>query len=126
LNENEDISALILRKGPAVIVTAAKLSELGIDKPAYNFTWLFDMAEEESVHTMIFDMDGLEMISSAFIGFLLGVYQRLKKHSARLVLCRMTPSIVKALELTKVTRFFYLCGTLEEAEKRVQKDVKSP
>jgi anti-anti-sigma factor len=69
----------------------------------------------QSTSRIVLDLQGLSYISSAGIGALMGLSQRLKKHGGDLVLLQPTPKVYKILDLLGFTRIFHLCNSEEEA-----------
>ncbi|NUP90830.1 MAG: STAS domain-containing protein [Candidatus Sumerlaeia bacterium] len=64
---------------------------------------------------IVLDLQGLSYISSAGIGALMGLSQRLKKHGGDLVLLQPTAKVYKILDLLGFTRIFHLCTSEDEA-----------
>ena len=84
----------------------------------------FDRCTEEiiggGITKIILDLQGLSYISSAGIGALMGLSQRLKKSDGDLVLLQPTPKVFKILDLLGFTRIFHLCNSEEEASEIFQ------
>ena len=80
----------------------------------------FDRCTDELIAAgtvkIILDLQGLSYISSAGIGALMGLSQRLKKDGGELVLLQPTQKVFKILDLLGFTRIFHLCDSEEEAE----------
>ena len=64
---------------------------------------------------IVLDLQGLSYISSAGIGALMGLSQRLKKSDGDLVLLQPTSKVFKILDLLGFTRIFTLCDSEDEA-----------
>lgn len=71
----------------------------------------------EGVSKLVIDLRGLNYISSAGIGALMGLSQRLKRHSGDLVLMQPTEKVYKILDLLGFTRIFQMSGSEEEARQ---------
>jgi len=69
---------------------------------------------------IVLDLQSLNYISSAGIGALMGLSQRLKKEGGDLVLLQPTPKVFKILDLLGFTRIFHLCNSEEEARSVFQ------
>ncbi len=74
----------------------------------------------EGTSKLILDLQGLSYISSAGIGALMSLSQRLRKDGGDLVLLQPTPKVLKILDLLGFTRIFQLSETEDEARAALQ------
>ena len=72
-------------------------------------------AEDDTVKTIIFDLAGVRFLSSASIGAMIGVYQRVKRHNGQVFLCNLSASVRKVFEMTKLTELLRVYDTVEDA-----------
>jgi anti-sigma B factor antagonist len=79
----------------------------------------FDKRTEEIIASgtskLVLDLSGLNYISSAGIGALMGLSQRLKKLGGDLVLLQPTPKVHKILDLLGFSRIFHLSASEDDA-----------
>lgn len=84
----------------------------------------FDRSAEEAMDKgnsrIVLDLQGLNYISSAGIGALMSLSQRLKKRDGDLVLLQPTAKVYKILDLLGFTKIFHLSSSEEEARAAFQ------
>ncbi len=69
---------------------------------------------------LVLDLQGLNYISSAGIGALMSLSQRLKKSGGDLVLLQPTDKVYKILDLLGFTKIFHLSASEDEARTLFQ------
>lgn len=67
---------------------------------------------------IVFDLALLDHVSSAGLGALVGAVRRCRDRGGDAVLCRPSPAVAKALQLTLVPRFAPIAETLDQALSR--------
>ena len=84
----------------------------------------------EKAKNVIFDMSGVNYISSAGLGVIFGLMKTLKERKGELVLCRLQPQIKKVFEIVKALPLE--CIFSEEAdadaylERMMAEELKKP
>jgi anti-sigma B factor antagonist len=68
----------------------------------------------------IIDMQKVETINSSGIGALVYISSTVKKMNARLVIAKINDSVKKAMELSKLSGYFKIAGSLREALDLIQ------
>jgi anti-sigma B factor antagonist len=63
----------------------------------------------------ILDMEKVETINSSVIGALIFISSTIKKMNDRLVIARISDPVKKAMELSKLSGYFKIAGSLREA-----------
>ncbi len=71
---------------------------------------------EEKKMKVIIDLDKVTYIDSSGIGALISSLSNLKKNQGRLKVCNVSGSVHKIFTLTKLTNFFELYDSLEDAK----------
>jgi anti-sigma B factor antagonist len=64
---------------------------------------------------LVFDLRLLDYVSSAGLGALVGAVRRSRQGGGDAVLCRPTPAVARALNMTLLPRFVPVVDTLDEA-----------
>jgi anti-sigma B factor antagonist len=75
---------------------------------------MINMINKES-EKFIIDMEKVETINSSGIGALIFISSTVKKMNARLVIARINDSVKQAMELSKLSGYFNIVGSLREA-----------
>jgi anti-sigma B factor antagonist len=74
---------------------------------------------EKKIECFIINMGDVEYIDSSGIGALIYITSTVKKMNLRLAITNVHGSVKKVIELTKLTSFFPIAATLDEAIKAV-------
>jgi anti-sigma B factor antagonist len=74
---------------------------------------------EKKIERFIINLDEVEYIDSSGIGALIYISSTLKKLNHKLAMTNIHGSVKKVIELTKLTGFFPITETLDEAIKKV-------
>jgi anti-sigma B factor antagonist len=95
------------------------LIEVQGDLDLYNSNQLkelvMDMINKKKLEKFIIDMEKVGMINSTGIGALIYITSTVKKVDARLVIIKINDSVKKAMEATKLSGYFSIATSLEEA-----------
>lgn len=65
------------------------------------------------------DFSGVEHMSSAALGVLISVHNRIKAQQGHLRLCGIAKPIFEVFRITRLDRLFQTCGTLDEAVQAI-------
>ncbi len=65
------------------------------------------------------DFSGVEHLSSAALGVLISVHNRIKAQEGQLRLCGIAKPIFEVFKITRLDRLFQTCGTLDEAVQAI-------
>ncbi|MDR2185936.1 MAG: STAS domain-containing protein [Treponema sp.] len=74
---------------------------------------------EKKIENFIINMDEVEYIDSSGIGALIFISSTIKKMNLRLAITNIHGSVKKVIELTKLTGYFPIVPTLEDAIKKM-------
>lgn len=77
------------------------LQELAIQKPGM----------------LAIDLSGLAFVSSTGLGSMVAAHVTCMKHGVKLFLINPKPAIFEILQITKLTKLFSICETVQEAEQ---------
>lgn len=66
---------------------------------------------------IMINLERVTYMDSSGLGILVAILKRLKKEKGSMKIVKLTPSIKKIFELTRLTKFFDIFETEEEAEK---------
>jgi anti-sigma B factor antagonist len=108
IRKNEDIYIIDVL-GEMDLYNSYKLKEL-----------LMKMIEKK-IEKYIINMDEVEYIDSSGIGALIYITSTIKKMNLHLSITNVHGSVKKVIELTKLSSFFPILSTLEEAIKSMEK-----
>jgi anti-sigma B factor antagonist len=75
---------------------------------------------EKKIENFIINLNDVEYIDSSGIGALIYITSTIRKMNLRMAIANVRGSVKKVIELTKLTSFFPIVATLEEAIKRVE------
>jgi anti-sigma B factor antagonist len=106
--KNQDDIYLIELRGNLDFYYSNQLKEL-----------IMDMIKKKS-EKFILDMQEVETINSSGIGALIFISSTVKKINARLVIAKINDSVKKAMELSKLSGYFRIAGSLREALELIQ------
>jgi len=70
---------------------------------------------EEKKYNVVINLDKVSYIDSSGIGALISSLSNLKKYQGRLKICNVSGSVRKVFELTKLTSFFEIYDSEQEA-----------
>lgn len=68
----------------------------------------------------IFDLCGLEYISSAGLRVFLTASKKIKNHKGAFVICEVSEEIREVFDITGLLNVFILCGTLDAAVEKMK------
>lgn len=75
---------------------------------------------KEIARNLILNLKGLTFMDSSGLGVILGRYNQVKKSGGRLVICSVSPSAKKIIELSGLPRLVSLYRDEKEAIKKIQ------
>jgi len=76
---------------------------------------LFEACFSEGVRNTIFELSGLEFISSAGVGAFISVTRELRVAGGEIVFALMPKQILRVFDSLDLTDYFKVCGTVEDA-----------
>ena len=82
-----------------------------------DFETFMDKAIEQGTLRYLMDLSDLNYISSAGIGAIMGLTQRLRRSSGEVILLRPTEKVFRILDKLGFTKIFRLAYSREEAER---------
>lgn len=109
---------LSMRKSGEVYIVDVK-GEMDL----YNAHQLKDLVTkmmEKNIKNFVINLENVEYIDSTGIGALIAICNTLKKQDSKLAISGVHGSVKKVIELTKLTAFFPLASSLEDAIKRAR------
>lgn len=89
-------------------------------KGPLNIHTLFDFqnaVKAESSPTLIMDFSGVTFIDSAALGALVATHLAAQKAKRKLVLVGLNPQVKALLDMTRVSQFFTIYPSIQDAEK---------
>jgi anti-sigma B factor antagonist len=86
---------------------------------AYKLKELLTKMLEKKIERFIINLDEVGYIDSSGIGVLVFISSRVKKLNLKLAITNVHESVQKVMELTKLTDYFPITATLDEAMKQV-------
>lgn len=104
----QDLCLLVRVRGELDHHWAAKLRQ-GIDQAL----------EARGAQNLLLNLEGLTFMDSSGIGVLLGRYKRISGQGGQMALCRVSPSIVKVLEISGVPKLIPFYQSEAEALKKL-------
>jgi anti-sigma B factor antagonist len=75
---------------------------------------------EKKIERFIINMEDVEYIDSSGIGALIFISSTIKKMNLRLAITNIHGTVKKVIELTKLTNYFPITPTLEEAIRKME------
>jgi anti-sigma B factor antagonist len=75
---------------------------------------------EKKIEYFIINMEEVEYIDSSGIGALIFISSTIKKMNLRLAMTNIHGTVKKVIELTKLTHYFPITATLEEAIRKME------
>jgi anti-sigma B factor antagonist len=99
------------------------LIELQSDLDLFNSNQLKELVVkmvEKKIEKFIIDMHLVATINSAGIGALIYISSTLKKVSGQLVIAKINDSVRNAMEITKLSGYFRITASLQEALDLIQ------
>jgi anti-sigma B factor antagonist len=85
---------------------------------AYKLKELLTKMLEKNIELFIINLDEVEYIDSSGIGVLIYISSTVKKLNLKLAITNVHGSVQKVMELTKLTDYFPITATLDEAMKK--------
>jgi anti-sigma B factor antagonist len=76
---------------------------------------ILKLADAEAAPKMVLDFTGVQHLSSAALGVLISVHNRVKTRQGQLRLCAISKPIFEVFRITKLDRLFQVHDTLEQA-----------
>jgi anti-sigma B factor antagonist len=86
---------------------------------AYKLKELLTKMLENKIERFVINLDEVEYIDSSGIGVLIYISSTVKKSNLKLAITNIHGSVQKVMELTKLTDYFPITATLDEAMKKV-------
>ncbi|MDR0403120.1 MAG: anti-sigma factor antagonist [Treponema sp.] len=80
---------------------------------------------EKKIENFIINLNDVEYIDSSGIGALIYITSTIRKMALRMAITNVRGSVKKVIELTKLTNFFPIAASLEEAVRNVGTPVKA-
>jgi anti-sigma B factor antagonist len=80
----------------------------------------------KNIEKFIIDMEKVEAVNSSGIGALIYISSTVKKMHARLVIARINEPVKKAMELSKLSGYFNIAGSLREALELIRQEGPEP
>jgi anti-anti-sigma factor len=71
---------------------------------------LFDLVDKQNHKRMILDMSKVQHLSSAALGVLIPLGDKIKKNKGSLVLCSVSEGIRKIFKITRLDKHFKFCA----------------
>jgi anti-sigma B factor antagonist len=106
--KNQDDIYLVELRGNLDLYYSNQLKEL-----------MINMINKKS-EKFIIDMEKVETINSSGIGALVFISSTVKKMNARLVIAKINDSVKEAMEVSKLSGYFKIAGSLQEALDLIQ------
>lgn len=78
------------------------------------------MLDLECQH-IILELSRTSFIDSSGIGVILGRFRKLKERNSIMILCGLTPNVLRILELAGILQLFAVCTNESEAWKIIEK-----
>lgn len=91
------------------ILDAGNIQELGDE--------LFNLVEQDRVHSMLLDFGNVEFLSSAALNKLIMLDKKVKQHGGQLKLCNLKPEIQEVFVITRLNQLFQITDTVDNALK---------
>ncbi len=74
---------------------------------------------EEGERAVVFDLGGLEYISSAGLRSILIIAKNLKAKGGRFQFCKLSPTVKKIFKMSGFDSYLPICDTIEDALSRI-------
>lgn len=76
---------------------------------------------DQGATRIVMDLEGLEFLDSSGLGALVSCLRRIKEKKGEIKLAGLRPEVRSIFEITRVSRLFQICETVEEAVKAFRK-----
>ncbi|MFH0982576.1 MAG: STAS domain-containing protein [Planctomycetota bacterium] len=76
---------------------------------------LFDLVDQQKRGKLVLDMTKVQYLSSSALGVLIPLHEKTAKLKGRLVLCSVSPDIMKVFKITKLDKIFSFKNTASDA-----------
>ena len=76
---------------------------------------LYELFDKHAARKVILNFENVQFLSSAPIGMLVNLRNKLHSAGGSLILCRLSPDIREILQLTRVESFFSILDTEQDA-----------
>jgi anti-sigma B factor antagonist len=70
---------------------------------------------------LVMDLEGLEFLDSSGLGALVSCLRRIKEKKGEIKLAGLRPEVLSIFEITRVSRLFHICESVQEAVKAFKK-----
>ena len=70
---------------------------------------------------LVLDLAGVDFLDSSGLGALVSCLRRIKEKKGEIKLAGLRPEVVSIFEITRVSRLFHICDTVQEAVKTFKK-----
>lgn len=78
-------------------------------------TELFGKLTDRGVSQIIINMEGVSYLDSSGVGSLITIYHRVQQKNLEFAICNVAGTALKVMELTRLTTYFPIKGSCEEA-----------
>jgi anti-anti-sigma factor len=102
---------LLLKNVAGITIASLTTSKIGLDARDA----LFELVDEHAAQRMILNLENLQVLSSAPIGSLVILRNKLHSAGGALALCQVGPDIREILQLTRVEDLFSIFETEQDA-----------
>jgi anti-sigma B factor antagonist len=109
------MEAQVERRDGGDVPVVAVHGELDFDRAPSLRLALIEAIDQNPGRPVVVDLDGVDFIDSAGLGVLVGGLKRARSHAGELVLVATGRSVIRALELTGLTRVFEIHPSREAA-----------
>jgi anti-sigma B factor antagonist len=99
---DSDTPPLLLKNVAGITIATLTSSRIGQDARDA----LFELVDKHAARKMILNFENLQVLSSAPIGTLINLRNKLHSAGGSLALCRVSPDIREILQLTRVESLF--------------------
>ncbi len=76
---------------------------------------LYGLIEQQAIRKLVLNLDDIKVLTSAPIGMLVNLRNKMRAVGGMLFLCRVSPDIREILQLTSVERLFFIVDTEQDA-----------
>lgn len=107
ISQHKDISVVEFKESKI-------LDEMNINEIGNTLAGLVDTSERPKV---LIDFTSVDHLSSAALGMLININNKIRDKSGQLRLCKIRPQILEVFVITKLNRLFKICDKRDEAIK---------
>jgi anti-sigma B factor antagonist len=102
---------LVLKSVAGLTVASITQSKIGLETRDA----LFELVDKHAVKKIVLNFENVQVLSSAPIGSLVSLRNKLESAGGRLALCQLDPNIREILQLTRVEGLFSIFETEQDA-----------